>query len=112
MTETEKYSLSIMTHNEPWVLSKKTGGKFSWVSYLKEEDGTFEVTVSIVKLDEEEPQIKTRDRIFQDKKDALRYISSTIRNFQEFEFKIFSTNDRYDEDFLQKKIVEWFSPGV
>ncbi len=112
MTETTNYSLSVITHKEAKVTSSKSGDRFSWIAYIKEEDGLFEVTVSIVRLDTGDLGVKSRERIFQNREDAVKYILSTTRNFENFEFKILSTKEKYDQESLEKIIIEWFNYGV
>lgn len=113
MTTTDKYSVTVITHQAPHLISLKTGDAFSWMAFIKEDEGLYEVSVSLVKLNSDEDlEPRKSDRIFQELDDAQRYITSTTRHFAPFELKIFRTDEKYDQEFLENKIVEWIEGEV
>ncbi len=113
MIETDKYSVTVLTHREPHLVSKKSGDIFSWVAFIKEDEGLYEVSVSLVRLNSDnEFEPKKADRIFQTLKDAQGYIASTLRHFDPFEWKIFRIDEKRDQEFLEKKIIEWIEAEV
>lgn len=114
MTKTA-YCLTLITHQSEYLVSKKSGDKFSWLAFVKFKDGLYELRVALVKLNLENPEeteCKSAERMYQTQEEATKYLNYTLRHFPNFEKRILTFDEEYDDKYCEKVVTEWLQERV